>query len=392
MKTLTGLLVCIVVLLAGRPPLRAQEPATGHPSVQSVAQVLNRLGHPGSPTGMSPTQYKEAYGFNRIPNQGQGQTIAIVNPDDDPDIESDLGFYASYFHLAPCNLQKVKVGNPAVNQGSALGASVGAEQICALAPQANIILVEANSDTLSDMLQAVAVASSSPHNATVVAVIYATEEFAGEQQFDSYFCGVHNGDNQAVTFLAPSTGCSLGVYPAASPCVLAVGGTTLALSTPLPLPNPLASDYGRESVWNGGLVSRYEPQPTWQNQACSPYSSTNRCTPDIVANASLNTGVAVYDTYQGGWVEVGGTSISTSDWAALITIVNSVRASQGHSTLSEAASDLYAIYNSSEYSNDFHDITSSGNGCVAGDGYDLGSGIGSYQTNNLYSTLSAKPN
>jgi hypothetical protein len=69
-----------------------------------------------------------------------------------------------------------------------------------------------------------------------------------------------------------------------------------------------------------------------------------------------------------------------------------VRASQGHSTLSEAASDLYAIYNSREYSNDFHDITSSGNGCVAGDGYDLGSGIGSYQTNNLYSTLSAKPN
>ena len=78
-------------------------------------------------------------------NLGQGQTIAIVDPYDDPNIEADLAAYQAQFHLTPCNFHKVKVGNPAASPGWGIEIALDVEQVCALAPQANIILVEANS-------------------------------------------------------------------------------------------------------------------------------------------------------------------------------------------------------------------------------------------------------
>lgn len=395
MKRVTVLLIVLFAALVFVLPLTGQESDASQIRVHPFVQVVTTPGIPGAPEGILPVQYKAAYGFNRIPNQGQGQTIAIVVADDAINIESDLAVYAGYFHLGPCNFRKVKVGNPIRNDGSALSASVGVEQVCALAPQANILLVEANSDSLNDYLQAATVASSAPYNATVVAVVFATQEFAGEQQFDSTFCGVVNGNNQPVTFLAPTAGCSgprSGVYPAASPCVLAVGGTALTLSTFPPSSNTQVFNYGSESSWGsgGGAVSPFEPQPSWQNSACAQYSTTNRCTPDIVADSSTLTPVPVYDTAgYGGWLEVGGNSISTADVGAFLAIVNSVRANNGLGLLSQAAADLYNIYNSGAYSTNFHDIAS---GSCTGTGYDLGTGIGSYKANTLYSTLAADPN
>jgi subtilase family serine protease len=121
--------------------------------------------------------------------------------------------------------------------------------------------------------------------------------------------------------------------------------------------------------------------------------------PDISSDANPGTGVPVYDTYSyGGWVQVGGTSVATPDWGAFFTLVNSKRVANGGTTLSQAAQDLYTLYyNSSDYATDFHDITSGTNGscgldCTAAAGYDLVTGIGSFQANNLYSALVADPN
>lgn len=381
----------LILVAAVTLPLMAQAPDLQRIHVRPSIQIIAAPANSSGPTGILPVQYKAAYGFNRIPNLGQGQTIALIDAYDDPNIASDLAYYASYFHLSPCNLQKVKVGNPAQGQGWDLEESLDVEQACALAPQANIILVEANSATLSDLFAAVAVASSAPYNATVVSMSWGVGEFNGELQYDSYFCNIVNGNGQPVTFTAATTGCNESAYPAASSCVIAVGGTTLALSTPLPLGNPLQLNYGNETAWSGGGISAYEPQPPWQNPACSSYSTTNRCTPDISADASPATGVPAYDTYSyGGWVEVGGTSVSTPDWASFFTIVNSLRTNLHEPTLSQAAADLYNVYYSNNYLTDFHDITSGG--CGAGPGYDLASGIGTYQVNNLTTPLVADPN
>jgi len=378
------------VLVAVTVPMMAQAPDPHHMYAHPTIQIAPGSQNPSTPVGILPVQYKAAYGFNRIPNQGQGQTIALVDAYNDPNIVSDLAFYANYFHLTPCNLTVVQLGTTQ-GEGWDLLESLAVEQACALAPAANIILVEAASASLTDLFNAVGVASSAPYNAAVVSMGWGVSEFGGEQQYDSYFCNIVNGNRQPVTFTA-AVGDGGAIYPSTSPCVVAVGGTALTLSTPLPLPDPLQLNYGTETAGcDGGGVSLYEPQPPWQNPACSQYSTTNRCVPDISADAAPNPGIPVYDTYSfGGWVDVGGTSVPTADWAAFFTLVNSLRASQGKSTLSQTDPDMYTIYYSNNYLTDFHNVSQGG--CGAEPGYNLSTGIGSYQANNLAPALAADPN
>lgn len=396
MKTVRIVPAGMLFLLAFALPLTAQSPDLSHIYAHPPIQVVPGFERASSPSGILPVQFKAAYGFNQIPNQGQGQTIALVDAFDDPNIAADLQVYASTFHLTPCNFQKVIVGNPQQGQGWDLEESLDVQQACALAPKANIILVEANSNSFTDLFAAVAVASAPPYNATVVSMSWGGGEFQGEQQSDSAFCNIVNGNGDPVTFVTSTGDGGHGTqYPAVSPCVVAVGGTTLTLATAVPGPNPFSLNYGHENAWHGsgGGVSTLESQPTFQASACASFSTTHRCVPDI---ASVATNIPVYDTFAGaGWVLVQGTSISAPDWGAFFTIVNSLRAGQGKPLLSQPNVDLYAQFASS-YATDFHDITVGNNGgcgtlCNASTGYDLVTGIGTYQANNLYLPLVAAP-
>jgi subtilase family serine protease len=399
MKKLFVLSIGMMVLLAVTLPLAAQSPASSH-TVYPPIKVAPGPQNPNNPSGILPRSFKAAYGFNQINNQGQGQTIALVDAYDDPNIASDLAFYASYFHIAPCNFTKVKLGT-VTGQGWDLEESLDVQQACALAPQANIVLVEAASSNDTDLFTAVQVATAAPYNATVVSMSWGEGEFSGELADDSYFCNILNGNGQPVTFVAASGDGGHGtIYPSASPCVVAAGGTSLVLSTTLPLGNPFLLNYGHETAWDGsgGGVSPYESQPSFQNPACATWSTSGRCLPDIASDANPGTGVPVYDTFSyGGWVQVGGTSVASPDWGGFFVLVNSARAIAGKGSLSQADYDLYQIYYSSNYANDFHDITSGTNGgcgsqCDAGPGYDLVTGIGTYQANVLYSALVAATN
>jgi len=392
--TVPLLLIGIAVVLAATTPVMAQ----GHMVFNPPVRVSDGPQNPSNPTGILPQQFKAAYGFNRIPNAGQGQTIALVDAFDDPNIASDLAFYANYFHIAPCNFQKVKIGNPTTDTGWGLEISLDVEQACMLAPQANIILVEANSNSDADLFAAVQAAYSQPNNATAVSMSWGGGEDSSELQDDTYMCNILSGNGHPVTFFTSSGDGGHGAqYPAASPCVVAVGGTTLVIAQATPLPNPLQLNYGTENGWrsSGGGVSAFEAQPSWQNPACATWSTTNRCIPDI---ASVAQNIPVYDTFGfGGWVNVAGTSISSPDWAAFATLVNSMRANNGKDTLSQAAFDLYQVYYSGNYMSDFHDITTGNNGncgsqCNTGPGYDLVTGIGTYKANVLVNALVADTN
>jgi subtilase family serine protease len=167
------------------------------------------------------------------------------------------------------------------------------------------------------------------------------------------------------------------------------------------LPNPLQLNYGAESAWRygSGGISTEEAEPSWQVTACAQFQPNGRrCVPDVASDASASPGIPVYDTYSyAGWLQVGGTSIASPDWASFFTLVNSARVLAGKPVLSQAAQDLYNIYYSNNYNTDFHDITSGNNGgcgldCNAGTGYDLATGIGSYKANNLFAPLVADPN
>jgi subtilase family serine protease len=114
--------------------------------------------------------------------------------------------------------------------------------------------------------------------------------------------------------------------PGSQPLVTCVGGTTLTTG-----PNEI---YNGEEVWNrlalgdgatGGGVSSYWSIPNWQSPSyvtSNGGSSTNRNVPDVGAVGDPLTGVGVYSTSYGGWVQVGGTSVSAPIWGGYISVLN----------------------------------------------------------------------
>jgi hypothetical protein len=220
-------------------------------------------------------------------------------------------------------------------------------------------------------------------------------EYNGENSQDGTF--VTPAGHQGVTFLA-SSGDSGGfsydaqgdptttpgiLYPAASPKVVAVGGTTLNLNDD--------STYNSETAWSGsgGGTSLYELEAKYQDNA---QHTSFRTTPDVAFDADPNTGVAVYDSYNdtdnsGPWIEVGGTSLSAPAWAGLIAIANQGRVLAGGSTLDGPSQTLPALY--AIPTTDFNDITSGNNGVFsAGPGYDEVTGLGSPIAPSLTAALS----
>jgi subtilase family serine protease len=118
--------------------------------------------------------------------------------------------------------------------------------------------------------------------------------------------------------------------PSSQPFVTAVGGTTLFTDG--------SSNYLGEQVWNelasnagatGGGISTYWPIPFYQtSEPVSGYvvnnggSSAFRNVPDVAAVADLFTGVSIYSKGAGGWITVGGTSVSAPIWAGYLSILN----------------------------------------------------------------------
>ena len=343
-----------------------------------------------APTGLSPAQTRHAYGFDLVANQGAGQIIGIVDAYDDPYIESDLGVFDTQFGLPACTssngcFQKIYAfgSKPKTNSGWSLEISLDVEWAHAIAPQAKIILVEAASNSTANLMAAIDVAVQ--HGASVVSNSWGGGESSTETGSDSHFSV--NG----VTFTASSGDSGNGVeYPAASPGVLAVGGTTLSIDS--------NGNYVSETAWSGsgGGQSAYEAEPLFQANYPIPNDPNGkRGVPDVAYDANPNSGFSVYDTVryngQSGWFQVGGTSAGAPQWAALIAIVNSMRVAAGKATLNGTDTAVYSVAKAS-YSTNYHDITSGTNGtcgtlCTATTGYDYVTGLGSPQASSVINAL-----
>jgi subtilase family serine protease len=338
---------------------------------------------------------RHAYGvdsisFNGITGDGSGQTIAIVDAYDDPTAAGDLQAFDRAFGLAdaPSFTKLNQTGGTALpgvdpaGKGNswALEESLDIEWAHAIAPKANIILYEANSSSYNDLIVAAANTARNNPKVTVVSMSFGGGEFSSETSLDSYFTTPtgHSG----VSFVA-STGDSgaPGGYPAYSPNVIAVGGTTLSVDG--------SGNYLGETAWSsgGGGVSTLEAEPSYQ----SGFQSTGkRSTPDVAMDADPNSGVAVYDSYDFGtatpWAQMGGTSLSAPMFGGILAIANQGRVQNGLGTLDGRTQALPAIYQAS--SADFHDVTSGNNGGYsATTGYDEVTGRGSPIANLLVSAL-----
>lgn len=391
-----------------------------------IASVPPPSGGPANLPPYTPAAMRAAYGFNnvmllnpatgqQITGDGSGQTIAVVDAYDNPNLAADLANFDQIFGLPAANLVKIdQNGNP-VNGQVAASASWGLEEALdvewahALAPKANILLVEGLSNYNNDLYAAVQKAASYTGGiittrANVVSNSWGEGEYAGETADDAVFT---TSDNHATFVFSAGDNGAPAIYPSASPNVLSVGGTKLTMN--MGTNGPV---YGSEVGWSlggdnvppynnpyigsGGGPSAYESEPSYQLNVQLALGA--RGTPDVALQADPLTGVYVLDTFGGGsssgWYRVGGTSFSAPAWAALLTIVNQGQAFTGAAPVGAGAqASLYNLqhatgyYSSSNPNAAFRDITSGYNGYNAGAGYDFVTGVGTPLVNNLTSWI-----
>src|SRR5207249_2026826 len=176
-RTITGFLGALVAFVVFSAPASAAAPPAGfglsHHRVCGAqpfgfarchSDVVDRNGvtpSAATPQGLDPATIKGIYGFSVANNAGAGKTIAIVDAYDDPTIANDLGVFSSQFGLPACGTgcftkvnQTGGTSYPRANCGWALEICLDVEWAHAIAPGANILLVEAKSNSFTNLVAA----------------------------------------------------------------------------------------------------------------------------------------------------------------------------------------------------------------------------------------------
>ena len=301
-------------------------PTVASSSAEATGSELEGSGENG---GFDPKDLHEAY---KLPEKGgSGNTIAIVDAYNDPYAESDLQQYRAKYKVyykgteTACTEtnscfkkvnQKGEASNYPENESGWSGEiSLDLDMVAAACAECKILLVEANeegitnlgpSDEEAEKLGATVISNS--WNNGFEGSAPKEVDAAEEEGYNKYF----DHENVPILFAGGDYGYSVR-YPAVSRYVIAVGGTKLKKDSE-------GSRKWSEEVWSntsfgyrgkgrgtGSGCSKYESKPKWQaDKAC-----THRIQNDVSAVAAPESPVSVYDTYEGGWTNLGGTSASS---------------------------------------------------------------------------------
>ncbi len=339
---------------------------------------------------LTPAQVRQAYGMNAIEfsaggqtiqGSGAGQTIAIVGAYHNPFVTNELYAFDSMYGLSNPTMSQVDMAGAQTNLDWAQEEALDVEWSHVMAPGASLIVVEAASASTSALMNAVNLARNLP-GVSVVSMSWGGPEFWGETSYDPFFTtpAGHNG----VTFVTASgdSGAKSGAgWPASSPNVVSVGGTSLWVDA--------AGNTLLETVWSGsgGGYSVLEREPAYQRGV---QHKGRRSIPDVALVADPNTGVPVLvvdpSDGQGSWGTFGGTSLSTQLFGGLIAVADQGRSLAGLGTLDGASQTLPLLYSVSAA--DFRAVTVGSNGYRASSGYDLLTGLGAPRGAALVSDLS----
>ncbi|HZZ28747.1 MAG TPA: S53 family peptidase [Pirellulales bacterium] len=363
------------------------------------------------PTGFTPAQIRQAYGFNSITfpggvkATGSGTTIAIVDAFSSPTIAADLKAFDAQFGIPdPPSFRIVNQNGssnsaqlPPANADWSVEISLDVEWAHSIAPGASILLVETANNSTANLMAGDIYAKSQP-GVVVVSNSWGGGEGLGESTLDSSFTTPSGHAPVQFVFSAGDTGAPAS-YPSASPNVLSVGGSSLKLTPNNSISSQVVWNDGPGDAGGGGesaivngvpleSVPNYQYQDTATNAGLLP-TLTGRGTPDVSYNADPNTGFAVRDAAVFGattpWEIIGGTSAGAPQWSALIAIADQGRALSGKGPLANIQSIVYKLPVA-----DFHDIVTGNNiGNIAGQGYDLASGLGAPAANLVVSGLVA---
>lgn len=327
-----------------------------------------------APPGLAPVDLRGAYGlWASALNGGVGQTVAVVTAYDDTSSETDLDAYRSQYNLPACTTANKCFSKVDQNGGTTypaagpagwpLASAQSLDMISAICPNCHILLVEANSPAITDVGQAENEAVAL--GAKFVTNTWLTPEATFTTSEPGYDSSYFDHPGVEITAPAGNAGYTGGTfYPAASPDVIAVGGTTLTRSA-------AGARYWTETAWagSGSGCSAWEAKPTWQTDS----GCAGRMLNDAAAVADPNSSPAFYDTASGGWVQGGGTTVAAAIVAAALALGGAPAAG------TSGASYLFA------HPSDFYDTTTGSNGtcspapayyCTTGTGYDGPSGLG----------------
>jgi hypothetical protein len=311
--------------------------------------------------GIGPSDLQTDYNLPSSTN-GSGQTVAIVDQGDDPNIESDLAEYRSHYSLPECStangcFKKVDehggTNLPPVDSAWTVEIALDVDAVSAVCPKCNILLVEGDGNDQNGLPTAV-------NTAVKMGAKYVSNSYVSGESADDAKNGKQYYDHPGVAVVAGSGDSGYQVnFPAAYPSVVAVGGTTL-------------SGPGSETAWNGtgSGCSQYEDKPSWQTDATS---CSKRANNDVAADADPSSGLSIYNTGGGGggWQTVGGTSLATPIIAGIYALAGP-----------PGANDQPVTY-PYKHASSLNDVTSGSNGscdqqvlCNAGTGWDGPTGLG----------------
>lgn len=330
-----------------------------------------RFQNPGPnfvPSGFGPADLQNAY---KLTQTGSSVLVAIVDAYGYNNAESDLNTYRGQYGLGSCttangcfkkvNQNGVQGNYPSQNTGWAQETALDLDMVSAVCPTCHILLVEATTNSFQNLATAVQTAAS--FKAHAISNSYGGGE-SGSQPYEPYY----NVPGAAVTVSSGDSGYGVQ-FPASSPHVTAVGGTSL-----------YRAGNGRgwtESAWSGagsGCSAIYS-KPSWQTDP----SCTRRTVADVSAVADPNTGVAVFgpvNRRSSGWLVFGGTSVAAPLTAGVYGL-NGGAVTYGSNPYAAAAS--------------LFDVTSGSNGscggsylCTAMPGYDGPTGLGTPNGSSAY--------
>ncbi|WP_338604107.1 protease pro-enzyme activation domain-containing protein [Sulfolobus tengchongensis] len=368
-----------------------------------------------SATWYTPKVIEGAYNITPLLNSTADKkvTIAIIDAYGDPEIYQDVKMFDTQFGLPPINLTVLPIGPYNPENGLYTGwyqeVALDVEAAHAAAPYAHVLLVVAPSATIGglfsaidlvvseDLAQVVSMSWGLPgilFGASGFYAVFNGIAFPNYPYYDYYF---ELGSAEGISFFASSgdlgaynglpTTYASASYPASSPFVTAVGGTTLFanITSGYIYNNNATGTYGSEIAWSinpsyfgivqGGVsssggYSELFPAPWYQHYVTH---SNFRAIPDVAADANPYTGFVIYAI--GQEVIIGGTSLSTPLWAGIVADIDGY---VGHS-LGLINPLLYAIYqNVTLYHKAFHQISLGYNGYYySNSSYNLVTGLGS---------------
>jgi pseudomonalisin/xanthomonalisin len=329
-------------------------------------------------TGHNPTTFPTIYDVGSTPTAST-VTVGIITDGNMTQPLKDLSTFTTNNGLPAVNTSVVVVGGASTDTSGTAEWDIDSQDIVGMSGGVSKLILYAANSLSNSALTADYNKAVSDNLASVINVslgecetsAYNDGSMAADDQI--FALGVSQGQTFSVsTGDSGSNECSKSPrgttpsYPASSPYVVAVSGTTLTTG--------VSSSWVSETLWSkaGGSPSTVEPKPSWQTQG----GGTTRDVADVALDADPNSGVII--VLNGGSAQYGGTSLAAPLFAGVWA-----RMLAAHPGLGFAAPHLYTLSEAN-----YHDITSGSNGGeTAGPGWDYASGFGSTIVSALNTSL-----